>query len=233
VNTARLQANIGQWEAAKAQYDRYLELKDQSVTYQYYDSDGQLKTGSIPLWDPDNAPPPDPGAAPTSLSDTGKTSTTAQLDDKNRIISETSEVTTDNGLRYTETTTYTYGDPDGDGKEQVVGYQTTVTHSDGSTETITKTTNPDLSYVVTDQTKDGTSTTTVTPKPDNGGYTSVTKDHDGQTTTTDVTVNAGGPDRKTVDGPDGVDEYTGDDATGQWTLDKHTDPPPDPTYLIF
>jgi hypothetical protein len=234
VNTARLQSKIGQWEADEAQYQRYLKLKDQSVTYQYFDKDGHKQTGSIPLWDPKSPAPNEPGAVPTSLDDTADAGTKVTLNDKHQIVSETSDVATANGLHYTETTTYTYGDPDGDGKDQVVSSKTTITHSDGSTETISKTTNPDQSSVMTDKTDDGTSTTTTTPKPGgSGGYTSVTKDQDGETTTVDVTVNPGkDDDHKTVTGPDGTDEYTGDASTEHWKLTSHEDPPSDDYYYV-
>jgi hypothetical protein len=230
VNTGRLQAQISQWQAAVAAHDAYERLKDQVVTYQYYDEHGNLQTATIPLWDPNKPPPPDPGPMPTSLDGPGaggKTSTSAQVDGNGRITSETSTVTTDNGLTYTETTTYSYIDRDGDGKPDVVDYTTSITHSDGTTETIVKSTNSDDSYVMKSTTDKGVTTTTVTPKPGTDGFTSVTTNTDGDTTTTDVTVTGNGTGTKTVTGPDGTDVYTGNPTTNQWTLSSHTDPEPD------
>lgn len=229
VDTARLQARIAQWQADTKAYQHYLDIKDKSVTYQYYDQNGHLQTGSIPLW---SGPPPDqPGAMPTSIDGTanvGTNHTVVTTDSNGNITSETTTVTSGDGMTYTETTTYSYHDTNGDGKPDYVDYNSTITHSDGSSETISKTTNTDGSYVIKDTTKDGTSTSTVTPTPDGGSH-DVTVDTNGDTTTTDITVTGPGQGTKTVDGPNGTDTYTGDPDTGQWTLTHHEDPPPDPS----
>lgn len=231
VNTGRLQAQIGQWQARQQAWEHYQETKDRVITYQYYDENGVLQTATIPLWGPDRPPPQPPGAMPTSLpgGPDGSTQTSAQVNDQGLITSETSTVTTPNGLTYSETTTYTYIDRDGDGTPDVVDYTTTITHSDGTSEEIVRRTNPDDSYVVTSTTGEGTTTTTVTPA-ERGGYQSVTVDTEGETTTVTVTVNQDGTGTKTEVGPKGTDVYTGNPAIGQWTLESHTDPEPDYTY---
>ena len=229
VDTARLQAHISQWQADTAGYQHYLDIKDKAVTFQYYDENGHLQTGSIPLWS--GPPPGEPGAMPTSIDGTatvGTNHTTVTTDAAGNITSETTTVNSGDGLTYTETTSYTYHDTNGDGKPDYVDYTSTITHSDGSSETVAKTTNPDGSYVVKDTTKDGTTTSTITPTPD-GGTHDVTVDHDGKTTTTDIVVTGAGTGTKTVVGPDGTDTYTGNPDTGQWKLTKHEDPPPDYT----
>ncbi|EFC80257.1 hypothetical protein [Parafrankia sp. EUN1f] len=224
VNTGRLQAQIGQWQAEQAAWEHYEETKDKVVTFQYYDENGVLQTATIPLWGPDRPPPTKPGPMPTSLpGPDGSTQTDAQVNEDGLITSETSTVTTPNGLSYTETTTYSYIDRDGDGKPDIVDYTTTITHSDGTTETIVRKTNPDDTYVVTSTTDDGVTTTTVIPG-ENDGYQSITIDPDGVATNITVTVNPDGTGTKTEIGPDGIDVYTGNPATGQWTLESHTDP---------
>ena len=230
VQTARLQANIAQHQANEGAYQHYLDIKDKSVTFQYYDENGNLQTAEIPLWS--GPPMEDPGDAPTSIDGTspvGNNHTTATLDDAGNIVTETTTVDSGGGLSYTETTNYTYHDTDGDGKPDYVDYTSTITHSDGSTETISKTTNPDGSYVVTSKTDDGTSTSTVTPTPDGGSHT-VSVNTDGDETTTDIVVTGTGAGTKTVVGPDGTDVYTGNPNTGQWTLTSHEDPEPDVDY---
>ncbi|WP_432827248.1 hypothetical protein [Dactylosporangium sp. CA-092794] len=227
VDTARLQANIAQWQADQAAYNHYLGIKDKSVTFQYYDEHGQLQTGSIPLWS--GPPPADPGAIPTSIDGTatvGSNHTTVTTDDKGNILTETTTVNSGDGLTYTETTSYTYHDTNGDGKPDYVDYSSTITHSDGSSETITKNTNTDGSYVVKSTTDDGTTTSTVTPTSDGGSH-DVTVDKDGDTTTTDIVVTGADTGTKTVVGPKGTDVYSGNPKTGQWTLTSHEDPPPD------
>jgi hypothetical protein len=228
-NTERLQAQTSQWQADKEAHDKYEKLKNETVTYHYYDKDGHLQTATIPLWDPNSPPPPLPGATPTSItsdSGAGQTTTHSQVDGSGKIISETSTTTTPDGLSYTETTTYTYTDTNGDGKPDLVDYSTSITHSDGTAETLAKTSHTDGSYVMTDTTSSGTSTTTVTPKAGTDGYTSVTHDAKGDTTTVDVTANSDGTGTKTVTGPDGTDTYTGNPKTDQWTKSSHTDAPP-------
>jgi hypothetical protein len=227
VDTERMQALIAQWQADGKAYQHYLDIKDKSVTFQYYDENGHLQTGKIGLWDPSQKPPDAPGPIPTSIDGTsvGSNHTTVTTDPNGNITSETTTVDSGNGLTYTETTSYTYHDTNGDGKPEYVDYSSTITHSDGSSETTTKTTNTsDGSYVVKDTTKDGTSTSTVTPKP-NGGSHDVTVDTDGKTTTTDVDVTGTGTGTKTISGPNGTDHYTGNPDTGQWTLTSHDDPP--------
>ncbi len=233
VNAERVQANVAQWQSNVDAYQRYQRLKDKNVTYQYYDQNGHLETATIPLWDPQSPPPPDPGAAPTALTADvpgGTTSTNAQVNGDGQITSETSTTTTTNGLTYTETTTYTWH-TDAQG-HPYADYSTSITHSDGTTETISKQTHPDNSYVMTDTTSSGTSTTTVTPKAGTPGYASVTNSYDGTTTTVDVTAGADGTGTKTVDGPNGTDVYSGNANTDQWTLTSHTDPPPDPSDYV-
>jgi hypothetical protein len=226
VNTARLQSEIAQWQADTEAYQHYQDIKDKYITYQLYDEHGNLVTEKIPLWGPDTPPPEQPGSVPTSINGTspdGSNQTVATKTDENgNIISETTTVNSGGGLSYTETTNYSYHDTNGDGKPDYVDYTSTVTHSDGTTETITKTTNPDGSYVVNDKTDDGTSTSTVTPKPD-GGSNTVTVDKDGETTTTDITVTGPNQGTKTIIGPDGTETYSGNPDTDQWTLDSHKD----------
>ena len=208
------------WESQKAAYDHYLATKDKLFTYSYYDEHGQLVTKTRPLFDYSDPSqiPKDPGARPTSSTVDG-TTTNLQYDDKGRVASETTSVSSPSGLSFSETTTYTYS---GDGREPN-GYTTKITHSDGSTETIVRTNNADGTYKVTDTTPDGTSVTNVTPKPLDGqrdtGYTSVTTDHEGKVTKTDVTNNAApAVDTKVEDGPDGKTTYTGNADTNDWTL---------------
>ncbi|MFG1610037.1 hypothetical protein [Actinoplanes sp. NPDC049265] len=237
VNTARLQASIAQWQADTAAYNHYLDIKDKSVSYQYYDQDGHLQTATIPLWDAKSPPPHQPGAMPTSIAGTapvGTNDTTATKTDANgNILSETTTVNSGDGLAYTETTNYTYHDTNGDGRPDYVDYSTTVTHSDGSSETISKQTNTaDGSYVITDTTDKGTSTSTVTLKP-NGGSHDITVTSDGHTTTTDIDVSEPGKATKTVVGPKGTDVYTGNPDTGKWTLQSHEDPPSDDDTPVF
>lgn len=231
VDTARLQAHIAQWQADTEAYQHYLDIKDKSVKFQYYDEHGNLVWGEIPLW---SGPPPEqPGAMPTTVDGTstvGTNHTTATTDANGNIISETTTVNSGDGLTYTETTNYTYKDTDGDGTPDIVDYTSTITHSDGKTETITKTTGDNGTYVVTSKTDDGTTTSTVTPTT-NGGSHDVTVDTDGDTTTTDIVV---GDDKnsgtKTVTGPKGTDVFTGNPQTGQWTLQSHEDPEPEYEY---
>ncbi|MEX5637205.1 hypothetical protein [Parafrankia sp. FMc2] len=224
VKTGRLQAQVGQWQAQQQAWDQYQRIKDKVVTYQYHDSRGVLQTATIPLWGADRPPPAKPGAAPTSLAGPGGgTKTDAKVDANGRLISETSTVTTANGLTYKETTTYTYVDRNGDGKPEVVDYTTAITHSDGTAEEIARTTKPDNSYVVTSRTKEGVTTTSVTPGA-HGGYSSVTTTPKGETTTVTVVANPDGTGTKTEVGPKGTDVYTGKPATGQWTLKSHKDP---------
>jgi hypothetical protein len=236
VDTERMQAQIAQWQADGKAYQHYLDIKDKSVSFQYYDENGNLQTGKIGLWDPTQAPPSPPGPMPTSIDGTGNVGnshTAVTTDPNGNITSETTTVNSGNGLTYTETTTYTYQGTNPDGSPKYVDYSSTITHSDGTSETTTKTTNTgDGSYVIKDTTSDGTSTSTVTPKP-NGGSHDVTVDTDGNTTTTDVDISSPGSGTKTVTGPDGTDHYTGNPDTGQWTLTSHDDPPPDDDSPYF
>jgi phage FluMu protein gp41 len=218
VNLDRLRSSISGWQADTAAYERYLDLKDREITFTYYDKDGNLVTGSVPVWSGD--PVPKPGEPPTSIAGTGpvgSNNTTAVLDDDGNITSETTTVTSGDGLTYTETTTFTYRDTDGDGKTDVVDYTTTITHSDGMEEKIEKKTNDDGSFVVTSTTSEGTTTSTVTPTA-NGGSSQVTVDPEGQTTTTEIVMNEDGTGTKTVVGPDGTKTYHIDDKTKLWTL---------------
>lgn len=218
-NTLLASLKQSAWQSAKAEYDHYQSLKDKRLSYQYYDKDGHLVTGSRPLLDPDQPPPPPPGEMPTSTV-TDTTVTNTQYDGQNRVISESSTVTSPSGLSYKETTTYTYG-PTADGTDGVVSFTTTVTHSDGSLETITHTNNSDGTATVTDDTPEGRSTSTVTPKANDDGYTARTVGPDGKTTNIDVTDNPSGtPDRKVVDGPDGRRTYTGDADSDSWTQES-------------
>ncbi|MDG4833911.1 hypothetical protein O7627_32080 [Solwaraspora sp. WMMD1047] len=218
VNLDRLRSSVSGWQADTAAYERYLDLKDREITFQYYDKDGNLVDGSVPLWSGD--PVPEPGDAPTSIDGTspvGSNNTTAVLDDDGNVISETTTVTSGAGLTYTETTQFTYRDTDGDGEIDVVDYTTTITHSDGLEEKIEKKTNDDGSFVVTSTTNEGTTTSTVTPKADGGSH-QVTVDHEGETTTTDIVVTGPDTGTKTVVGPEGTKTYTGNPTTGEWTL---------------
>ncbi len=231
VNEGRVQAQIAQWKSKEEAWKHYQETKDQVITYKYYDENGVLRTATIPLWGKDRPPPQDPGAAPTTLSGPGGTGTTTvtEVNGDGKVITETSNVTSPSGLSYSETTTYTYQDFNGDGTTDTVDYTTTVTHSDGSKEVITQTTNPDRTYVVTSTTDDGTTSTTVTPS-DHGQYHSVTVDPEGNTTTTSVVLMPDGTGTKVVTGPKGTDTYTGDPERGLWTSTSHEDPPSDDPY---
>ncbi|WBB97216.1 hypothetical protein O7621_03430 [Solwaraspora sp. WMMD937] len=218
VNLDRLKASVNGWQADTAAYERYLDLKDREITFQYYDKDGNLVDGSVPLWS--GPPVPEPGDPPTSIDGTaevGSNKTSAVLDEDGNVISETTTVTSGDGLTYTETTEFTYRDTDGDGEIDVVDYTSTVTHSDGMEEKIVKKTNDDGSFVVTSTTSEGTTTSTVTPKPDGGSH-QVTVDHEGETTTTDIVVTGPDSGTKTVVDSDGTKKYTGNPNTGEWTL---------------
>jgi hypothetical protein len=222
-NVARMETRVSDYHSQKLQYQRYLTLKDQKITYQYWDENGNRATAEIPLWSADTPVPDNPTTPPTSLHDHGPSTTVTTLDAQDRIVSETTTVSTADGLTYSETTTYTYG---ADDDMNPKSYVSTITHSDGTTETITRNApQPDGSFTVTDQTPEGTSTTTVTPiAGSQHGTTSVTVSADGKTTTT-VVDNDGDGDTKTVVGPDGTDEFSGNADTGEWTLTHHTDPP--------
>ncbi|WJK41351.1 hypothetical protein O7608_02635 [Solwaraspora sp. WMMA2056] len=218
VNLDRLRSSISGWQSDTAAYERYLDLKDREITFQYYDEDGNLVDGSVPVWSGD--PVPEPGDPPTSIDGTspvGSNQTTAVLDDDGNVVSETTTVTSGDGLTYTETTQFTYRDTDGDGKTDVVDYTSTITHSDGAEEKIEKKTNDDGSFVVTSTTSEGTTTSTVTPKADGGSH-QVTVDHEGETTTTDIVVTGPDTGTKTVVDSEGTKTYTGNPNTGEWTL---------------
>lgn len=227
-NVARMESLVSDYHSKKLEYQRYLQLKDQKITYQYWDENGNRATAEIPLWSADTPVPENPTTPPTALHDQGPGTTVAEIDAQDRIVKETTTVTTADGLTYSETTTYSYG---ADDDMNPKSYVSTITHSDGTTETITRNApQPDGSFTITDQTSDGTSTTTVTPiQGQQHGTTSVTVSADGQTTTT-VVDNDGDVDSKTVVGPDGTDVFTGNNDTGNWTLTSHTDPPVDDTY---
>ncbi|MFY1668589.1 hypothetical protein ACN27G_01320 [Plantactinospora sp. WMMB334] len=232
VNLDRLRANISGWQADTVAYERYLDLKDREITFQYYDKDGNLVDGSVPVWSGD--PVPEPGDAPTSIDGTspvGGNTTTAVLDDEGNVVSETTTVTSGDGLTYTETTEFTYRDTDGDGRTDVVDYTSTITHADGTEETIEKKTNDDGSFVVTSTTDEGTTTSTVTPTADGGSH-QVTVDHEGETTTTDIVVTGPESGTKTVVGPDGTKVYNGNPTTGEWSLVSE-EPPEEDDYVPF
>ncbi|WP_433528460.1 hypothetical protein ACQPYA_19120 [Micromonospora sp. CA-263727] len=231
VNLDRLRANISGWQADTAAYERYLDLKDRQITFQYYDKDGNLVDGAVPVWSGD--PVPEPGDPPTSIDGTspvGSNTTTAVLDDEGNVISETTTVNSGDGLSYTETTRFTYRDTDGDGRTDVIDYTSTITHSDGTEETVEKKTNDDGSFVVTSTTSEGTTTSTVTPKADGGSH-QVTVDHEGETTTTDIVVTGPDSGTKTVVGPEGTKVYNGNPKTGEWTL--VSEEPPEEDYLPY
>ncbi|GLY29872.1 hypothetical protein [Kineosporia sp. NBRC 101731] len=171
--------------------------------------------------------------------------TETTYDKEGRVKIETSTVTSTSGLGYSETTSYDYeipGFPDTPSK-----VTTTITHSDGTTETIVTTYQANGNSTVKssfqdpkDSDNDSSSTTTVTPdveKDADGkvvkdfGYESVTVDDDGKTTTTTVTNNDPNEiktkddyktflntDTKVVTDEDGVRrEYTGNYESDTWT----------------
>lgn len=222
-NVARVESRVSSYHSQKLAYQRYLTLKDQKITYQYWDENGKRATTEIPLWAPGTPAPVNPTEAPTHLNDKGPDTTVTRIDAQDRIVSETTTVSTADGLKYSETTTYTYG---ADDNMNPVSYVSEIQHSDGTSETITRNApQPDGSFTITDTTTEGTSTTTVTPIPGSEhGTTSVTVSADGKTTTTIVDTDSD-VDTKTVVGPEGTDEFSGNNATGKWTLTKHTDPP--------
>ncbi|MFI7079311.1 hypothetical protein ACIBO1_18625 [Micromonospora sp. NPDC049903] len=227
VNLDRLRADIAGWQSDTAAYERYLDLKDRQITFQYYDEHGNLVDGSVPVWTGD--PVPEPGEVPTSKAGTspvGSNDVVAVVDDQGRIVSETTTVDSGDGLTYTETTRFTYHDTDGDGEPDVVDFTSTIQHSDGTEETIEKKTNPDGSYVVTSTTDEGTTTSTIT-STDDGGSHQVTVDHEGETTTTDIVVTGPDTGTKTVVGPDRTEVYHGNPNTGEWTLVSEESPEDD------
>jgi hypothetical protein len=228
-NTMLASLRNNAWQSKEDAYQHYLATKDKTFTYHYWDENGNYVTATRPLVDwsnPDNPPPTDPGPRPTNTSDHGANTDTG-YDSHGRVTTETSTVTSSSGLSYQTTTTYTYN---GDGTDPT-GFTTTITHSDGTTETIVQNTNADGTYNVVDTTPDGHTTSVVTPKPTDGGrdtgYSSTTTDQDGKVTTTNVTNNPDGTaDTKVVVGTDGTTTtYTGDSDTGWWTETSKTPPP--------
>lgn len=218
------------WESKRNQHDYYERTKD-------------LKFQPSPLWNKNGvlepqAPVPlvnwakpaeDAGPRPTHTNVPSQpTVTDTTYDDQGRVTSETSKVNSPSGLAYNETTSYTY-----DGNSKVPnGYSTTIMHSDGSAETIVQHVNPDGSFTVTDTmskgtssspVSEGTSISTVTPKPkvagQDAGYTAVTIDAKGNTSHTDVTNNPGAtPDSKVVTDDAATRTYTGNADYDSWNL---------------
>lgn len=200
-----------QWQSERDEYQLYQETKDEKFQPSpLWGADGRKHDQeAVPLLPWEN-PPEDPGAAPTQLNaedvwnelhpgvpypgDSTPTVTSNQYDDHERLVSQETTVQSDKGLGYTEKTTYTYDD-DGKDPSQV---RTELTHSDGTTETIVTHYNDDgtitseNSFVDPDNSKNNSSSTTNTTfKPDGGGYTSVSKNQDGEETVIEVVNNPG------------------------------------------
>lgn len=178
-------------------------------------------------WDPKTPLPRDPGPPPSGSLADGTTDTTVTRNGQGQVLTETNTSKLPDGTTYTETTTYSYDGADPEHPDRPTGYTTTITHADGSADTLVWKQNGDGSSVLTNTTKDGTSTTTVTPKPrpegapaaqHDGGSTVVTVDPKGFTTTTTVTDNLPGtPDVRVVENEEGTYTYTGNADTGGWT----------------
>jgi len=225
------------WQAAEAAYLRYLKTRDMMFTpYPLYNEDGVLEAQEpVPLFDykPENIPE-EPGPMPDSSeynSYGNDTSTDTEYDDNGRVASETTTVDADSGLGYTQTTEYTYT---GDSPNPTT-VTTTITHSDGTVSTVVTTYADKYSYesestTVSPDGETSSSTTTVTVDTetiDDGtedgktvqlGYTAVTVDEDGETTTV-VAVNNEGidADTKTVTDEDGtVRVYKGNYDADSW-----------------
>jgi len=257
--SALSQQKMSAWEAKEEQYNQYLENKDKMFQpHALYNADGVLEEqpavhlynygdgeGQIPI-------PADPGERPDTTSyDTGSSGNSGETDtaydDDGRVTSETSTITSSTGLTYTETTTHTY---DGDSEDPSTT-TTTIEHSDGTVDTIVTTYHDDGSYTIDseyedpdDEDNNTSSTTEVTPTVGEDGsdlgYTAVSVDQDGETTTTVVTnedavgptilvededgsveawpTDVTGEDTKVVTDDDGtVRTYTGDYEYDSWT----------------
>lgn len=179
-------------------------------------------------WPEGEEPPPDPGAAPgepllpDELADRVDTQTT--YDSHGRVLTQTSTVTTPDGQTYTRTTTYDYQDvlgPDGEIESTTVDFDATVTYAGGETATMSRQTNPDGSFTVTETFDGKTRSSTVTPG-EWGGYTQRDVAEDGTVTTTTVEAHPDeGPYTKTVVGPNGTYVYSGSPSTDEWHLEEY------------
>jgi hypothetical protein len=216
-NQMLLGFKVDEWQSQKQEYDHYQEMKDKTISWQMFDKDGNSYTQTEHLIDPDAEPPADPGARPDSAATNGaQTNTTYNPD--GTIQTETSTVAGPGGLNYGQSTSYTYGaDANGDGRPDVVSSSTTITHADGTKETLGRVNNPNGTYVITDTTPDGNSITTVTPSGTGQGYNAASVDTQGRATSTSVVDNpAGTTDTKTVTTGDKVEVYHGDAEADTW-----------------
>lgn len=180
-------SDIRDYPQEYAQYEQALaawEQLDDPNHVPYYTADGQEHWMSVPR----PTPPPVPGT--TSTGPTGATTTVQQggIDqyDPNHGPQITSETTTysQGGQTYSETTTF--GPDQGWHDGPVQNTTTTISHADGSQDTITTTYNMNGSATTTDvNTANGTSTTTTqtrtgwdapwqTPPTDNGNTDTTT-----------------------------------------------------------
>ncbi|MBT0772310.1 hypothetical protein KIH74_25420 [Kineosporia sp. J2-2] len=234
------QQTMSDWKQKDAEYQDYLAKKDKMFTpFPLYNAEGVLENQEpVHLFKYGNGPgespiPEDPGAMPDVSdyeldSSGGQTRTDTQYDDNGRVTTETSTIGSASGLGYTQTTEYTY---DGD-SEDPSSSKTTITHSDGTIDTLNTTYHDDGSYVIDGKTVDPSnddnntsSVTTVTPhtetvdgKTVDHGYTSVSVDQDDKKTTTEVVNNDGSDnDTKKVTDDDGtVREYKGNYDSDSW-----------------
>ncbi|MBR7826957.1 hypothetical protein KDK95_11635 [Actinospica sp. MGRD01-02] len=150
------------YEAALQQYNQNLaDLKkngESTTTYTQYVPDGH--GGWIAETVPMPGPPTPPGATSTTPASGsyGPGTTTVTQNPDGSIASETTTVTGPDGLTYSETTTFgpSQGtDPSGNPIQDT----TSVVHnSDGSSDTITVTENPNGNATMTDVNSDGTTT---------------------------------------------------------------------------
>ncbi|GLY28862.1 hypothetical protein [Kineosporia sp. NBRC 101731] len=239
-NTTLAAIRNAEWEARREQWEYYQRNKDKTFQPRdYYDADGNLvHPDPVPLVDWGDHPPTEPGARPTTTDartvweennpgipypgDSNPTVTHSTYDDQGRVTSETTTVTSGEGLAHEDTTIYEY---EGDSDTPSVTH-TTVKHSDGTGEALTITPGANGSYTIesvftdpADSKNNGHSTTTVTPKPGDGGYTQVRVDQDGTSDTTEVTNHEGTDhDTKvTTDDKGVVRTWTGDADTNSWT----------------
>lgn len=248
---------LAQWQGQKDEYDRYLATKDLKFTPSpLWDANGNKVQGEdVPLV-PWGTIPEDPGARPTHTDaesiynqqhkdnpnvskpefDGNPAKTDTEYDDDGRITSQTSQNTSQEGLSYQTTTTYEYeGDNEGPSSSK-----TTLTHGDGSVETIeTKYTYNDKGQIESftsenkyddkaDDDNDSESTTVSTPSyHDDGsdaGYTAVSTE-DGEKTTVEVTNNKNPEGTKPGDKIDNdVKVMTDEDGTvRKWKGNADTD----------
>ena len=170
INTGIAMSNARNYPAEEAAYQQALaewnKLPNGGHNVPYYTLDGVEHYMDVPA----PTPPNDPGGNYTGPSGATTTYTTGGTDpnDPNHGPLITSETTTytDDGLTYTETTTFGPDKGWADGGP-VQDTTSTITHSDGSTDTITTTTNLDGSATSVDvNNSNGTTTTSTQTRTD-------------------------------------------------------------------